>query len=46
VQEAIGLIDQGLTLAGVRRVFELQAEVDRLRAEIADLQQAQLKSAR
>lgn len=46
VQEAIGLIDDGLTLAGVRRVFELQAEVERLRAEIAALQQAQLKSSR
>lgn len=37
VQAACSLIDEGLTLAGVRRVFELQAEVDSLRAEIARL---------
>ena len=37
VQDACSLIDEGLTLAGVRRVLELQAEVDALKAEIATL---------
>jgi MerR family transcriptional regulator, heat shock protein HspR len=37
VQQACSLIDEGLTLAGVRRVFELEAEVRALKAEIADL---------
>ena len=37
VEQACALIDEGLTLAGVRRVLELQAEVDALRAEIAAL---------
>ena len=37
VQQAIGLIDEGLTLGGVRRVLELQAEVKRLEAEVAAL---------
>ena len=37
VQEAMTLIDEGLTVAGVRRVLALQAEVDRLRAEVARL---------
>ena len=37
IEAALGLIDEGLTLAGVRRVFELQAEVDALKAEIARL---------
>jgi MerR family transcriptional regulator, heat shock protein HspR len=37
VQQACTLIDDGLTLAGVRRVFELEAEVRALKAEIADL---------
>lgn len=37
VTEIVGLVDEGLTLAGVRRVLELQAEVDALRAEIKDL---------
>jgi DNA-binding transcriptional MerR regulator len=40
VQEACSLIGEGLTLAGVRRVFELQAEVAALKAEIADLKRA------
>jgi len=40
VQEAMALIDEGLTLAGVRRVFELQAEVDQLKAEILRLKNA------
>src|SRR4051794_39927477 len=34
VAEVVGLIDEGLTLAGVRRVLELQAEVDALRREL------------
>jgi MerR family transcriptional regulator/heat shock protein HspR len=38
VQDALGLIDDGLTLAGVRRVLELQAEVADLRRQIAQLQ--------
>jgi len=37
VTEIVGLVDQGLTLAGVRRVLELQAEVDALRSEIKAL---------
>lgn len=37
VQDVVGLVDEGLTLAGVRRVLELQAEVDALKAEIAAL---------
>jgi MerR family transcriptional regulator/heat shock protein HspR len=30
-----GLVDEGLTLAGVRRVLELQAEVDALKKQLA-----------
>jgi MerR family transcriptional regulator, heat shock protein HspR len=37
VTEVVGLIDEGLTLAGVRRVLELQAEVDALKAQIKAL---------
>ena len=37
VQQALTLIGDGLTLPGVRRVLELQAEVRALRAEIARL---------
>jgi DNA-binding transcriptional MerR regulator len=37
VQEALGLIDEGLTLGGVRRVLALQAEVRALEAELAEL---------
>ena len=37
VTTVCGLIDDGLTLNGVRRVLELQAEVAALRADIADL---------
>jgi MerR family transcriptional regulator/heat shock protein HspR len=33
----VALVDEGLTLAGVRRVLELQAEVTALRAELAEL---------
>src|SRR5690348_4030836 len=40
IQQACGLIDEGLTLAGVRRVFELEAEVRALKAEIAQLKAA------
>jgi DNA-binding transcriptional MerR regulator len=35
VAEVCGLIDEGLTLEGVRRVLELQAEVAALKAELA-----------
>jgi MerR family transcriptional regulator, heat shock protein HspR len=37
VQDAVGLIDEGLSLAAVHRVFELQAEVDALKAEVRRL---------
>jgi DNA-binding transcriptional MerR regulator len=37
VEHIVGLIDEGLTLAGVKRVLILQAEVDELRRQIADL---------
>ena len=37
IQQACALVDEGLTLAGVRRVFELEAEVRALKAEIAEL---------
>lgn len=37
VSRICGLIDDGLTLAGVSRVLELQAEVAQLKAEINDL---------
>jgi MerR family transcriptional regulator, heat shock protein HspR len=37
VEQIVGLVGEGLTLAGVRRVLELQAEVDTLKAELADL---------
>jgi MerR family transcriptional regulator/heat shock protein HspR len=36
VSAVCGLIDEGLTLEGVRRVMELQAEVARLKAELAE----------
>lgn len=36
VTAVCGLIDEGLTLEGVRRVMALQAEVARLKAELAD----------
>jgi DNA-binding transcriptional MerR regulator len=41
VSEICGLIDDGLTLAGVRRVLELQAEVASLKADIAQFRTAQ-----
>jgi DNA-binding transcriptional MerR regulator len=37
VQQALGLIDEGLTLGGVRRVLALQAQVRALEAELAQL---------
>lgn len=37
VVAACSLIGEGITLAGVRRVFELQAQVDALHAELATL---------
>jgi MerR family transcriptional regulator, heat shock protein HspR len=36
VSTICGLVDEGLTLAGVRRVLELQAEVTALKAELAE----------
>jgi DNA-binding transcriptional MerR regulator len=44
VQEALGLIDEGLTLGGVRRVLALQAQVRALEAEIARLRASQQQS--
>ena len=41
VQEALGLIDEGLTLGGVRRVLALQEQVRALEAEIAQLRTQQ-----
>jgi DNA-binding transcriptional MerR regulator len=40
VDEICGLVGEGLTLPGVRRVLELQAEVSALRAEVAALRAA------
>jgi DNA-binding transcriptional MerR regulator len=37
VSEVVGLVGEGLTLGGIRRILALQAEVDRLRAEVARL---------
>jgi DNA-binding transcriptional MerR regulator len=39
VQEAMSLIDGGLTLGGVRRVLELQQQVQALEAELANERQ-------
>ena len=41
VQQALGLIDEGLTLGGVRRVLELQAQVRELEAELSALRAQQ-----
>jgi DNA-binding transcriptional MerR regulator len=40
VSEICGLIGEGLTLAGIRRVLELQAEVAALQAQVASLKAA------
>ena len=40
VQHVVGLIEEGLTLAGVRRVLELQARVHALESELAELRAA------
>ncbi|HET7530788.1 MAG TPA: MerR family transcriptional regulator [Mycobacteriales bacterium] len=37
VSHIVSLVGEGLTLAGVKRVLELQAEVTALRAELAEL---------
>ena len=37
VSQVMSLVDEGLTLAGVRRVLDLQAEVASLKAEIRRL---------
>jgi DNA-binding transcriptional MerR regulator len=37
VSEVVGLVDEGLTLGGIRRILALQAEVDRLKGEVAQL---------
>jgi len=46
VQEAVGLIGEGLTLGGVRRVLDLQDRVRALEQELADVRgdQARLRS--
>lgn len=36
IGQVVDLMDEGLTLHGVRRVMELQGEVARLRRELAD----------
>ena len=41
VQEAVGLIGEGLTLGGVRRVLDLQDRVRALEQELADVRDAQ-----
>jgi len=41
VQEAVGLIGEGLTLGGVRRVLDLQERVRVLEQEVQDLRDAQ-----
>jgi DNA-binding transcriptional MerR regulator len=45
VAEVCGLVDEGLTLAGIRRVFLLQAEVAALQGEIAALRAEKAASA-
>lgn len=40
VQRIVGLVDEGLTLAGVQKVLALQAEVARLRSELAEAKAA------
>jgi len=40
VEEIVGLVGEGLTLAGVRRVLKLQAEVDALKRELAELRRS------
>jgi DNA-binding transcriptional MerR regulator len=40
VTEIRGLVGEGLTLAGVRRVLDLQAEVSALQAQVASLRAA------
>jgi MerR family transcriptional regulator, heat shock protein HspR len=40
VEQIVDLVGDGLTLAGVRRVLELQAEVDTLKTELADLRRS------
>jgi DNA-binding transcriptional MerR regulator len=44
VQEAVGLIDEGLTLGGVRRVLDLQERVRVLEQELAELREEQAGS--
>ena len=41
VSAICGLVDEGLTLAGVRRVLALQAEVTALKAELARVRAGQ-----
>lgn len=36
VRHVIGMTDQGMTLVAVRRILELEAELDRLREELAE----------
>ncbi len=44
LQHAMGLIDEGLTLEGVRRVMLLQDEVRELKRQVADLERDQASS--
>lgn len=40
IEQIVGLVDEGLTLAGVRRVMVLEAELAQLRVELAGLRAA------
>jgi MerR family transcriptional regulator, heat shock protein HspR len=40
VTEVVGLINEGLTLTGVRRVLDLQAKVEDLKADLAAVREA------
>jgi DNA-binding transcriptional MerR regulator len=37
IEQIVGMVDDGLTLAGIKRVLELQAEVTELRRQIKEL---------
>jgi MerR family transcriptional regulator/heat shock protein HspR len=39
VSEIVGLVDEGCTLAGVRRILELQEQLAAVRAELAAVRQ-------
>jgi DNA-binding transcriptional MerR regulator len=37
IEAIVGMVDEGLTLAGIKRVLELQAEVTELRRQVKQL---------